>query len=62
VDDITNPAWTSKEEIEAKKVGTEALPNYYTVRTLSDSLPLWKHGQAGLYDNADELKPTFWYG
>ena len=38
------------------------LPQYYTVRTLTDSLPLWKHGFAGIYDNADEIKPTFWYG
>ena len=38
------------------------LPQYYTVRTLTDSLPLWKHGFAGIYDNADEIKPAFWYG
>lgn len=23
---------------------------------------LWKHGQAGLYDNQDQIKPTNWYG
>ena len=23
---------------------------------------LWKHGQAGLYDNQGKIKPTFWYG
>lgn len=48
--------------LDAHKPTLEELPNYYTVRTLTDSLPLWKHGFAGLYDNADELKPTFWYG
>jgi len=23
---------------------------------------LWKHGQAGLYDNQGKIKPTYWYG
>lgn len=25
-------------------------------------LDLWKHGQAGLYDNQGKIKPTHWYG
>lgn len=28
----------------------------------SNCLPLWKHGQAGVYDNQGEIKPTNWYG
>jgi hypothetical protein len=23
---------------------------------------LWKHGQAGLYNNQGKIKPTNWYG
>lgn len=26
------------------------------------SMYLWKHGQAGLYDNQGKIKPTHWYG
>lgn len=25
-------------------------------------MELWKHGQAGLYDNQGQIKPTHWYG
>jgi len=25
-------------------------------------MDLWKHGQAGLYDNQGKIKPTYWYG
>jgi len=62
---IENKAWIS--DIGDQKTAIETpdkseLPEYYSVRTLTDSIPLWKHGFAGLYDNADELKPTFWYG
>ena len=25
-------------------------------------MKLWKHGQAGVYDNQGKIKPTHWYG
>jgi hypothetical protein len=34
----------------------------YEFRNSDNSLPLWKHGQAGVYDNQGEIKPTNWYG
>jgi hypothetical protein len=34
----------------------------YTIRNSNNSLVLWKHGQAGIYDNQGEIKPTNWYG
>jgi len=27
-----------------------------------NTMYLWKHGQAGLYDNQGEILPTNWYG
>ena len=36
---------------------------YYELRDYNPNrLYLWKHGQAGLYDNQGEIKPTNWYG
>lgn len=34
----------------------------YNVRNSMTSFYLWKHGQAGVYDNQGELLPTNWYG
>jgi hypothetical protein len=34
----------------------------YDLRNSDNSLPLWKHGQAGVYDNQGEILPTNWYG
>lgn len=34
----------------------------YEIRTASDFMELWKHGQAGLYDNQGKIKPANWYG
>lgn len=37
--------------------------NYYEYRdSNADTMELWKHGQAGLYDNQGKIKPTNWYG
>ena len=35
---------------------------FYELRDSNNSLPLWKHGQSGVYDNQGEIKPTNWYG
>ena len=35
---------------------------YYDIRTTDNSMKLWKHGQAGIYDNQGPIKPTHWYG
>lgn len=44
------------------KINKSDWDNYYDVRDLGNSLKLWKHGQAGIYDNATDIKPTHWYG
>ena len=37
--------------------------NYYYYRdTNYNTMALWKHGQAGIYDNQGKIKPTHWYG
>jgi hypothetical protein len=30
-------------------------------RDIANSMKLWKHGQAGIYDNQGRIKPTNWY-
>jgi hypothetical protein len=36
---------------------------YYDIRDYnSNRMYLWKHGQAGLYDNEGKILPTNWYG
>lgn len=40
----------------------ELRTDLYEFRNSDNSLPLWKHGQAGVYDNQGEIKPTNWYG
>lgn len=36
---------------------------YYEIRDYQPNrMLLWKHGQAGLYDNQGKIKPTHWYG
>lgn len=35
---------------------------YYDIRSCDNSMKLWKHGQAGVFDNQGEIKPTNWYG
>lgn len=34
----------------------------YDLRNSANQFYLWKHGQAGVYDNQGEIKPTVWYG
>lgn len=36
---------------------------FYDIRDYNPNrMYLWKHGQAGLYDNQGKIKPTHWYG
>jgi len=38
-------------------------PLFISLRTNDDRfMELWKHGQAGIYDNQGKIKPTHWYG
>lgn len=34
----------------------------YGIRDTGNRMLLWKHGQAGLYDNEGKIMPTNWYG
>lgn len=46
-----------------KKQVSELGQDYYNLRrSKQNSLLLWKHGQAGIFDNQGEIKPTNWYG
>lgn len=38
------------------------LDDFYFIRDTDVNLKLWKHGQAGIYDNAEPIRPTYWYG
>lgn len=41
----------------------DSVLKYQELRTLEGpQMYLWKHGQAGLYDNQGKIKPTHWYG
>lgn len=47
-----------------KTVETYKTPfDYYDLRdTQYNTMKLWKHGQAGIFDGQGEIKPTNWYG
>lgn len=34
----------------------------YKFRAIGNYMNLWKHGQAGIYDNQEKIRPTYWYG
>lgn len=50
------------QENQIIEINKQNLDDFYVVRDMQASLQLWKHGQAGIYDNEQELKPTHWYG
>lgn len=75
VDDGTNSAWVSHfvstytSDTEntngiygLDNLDEDMLDDFYFVRDTEVNLKLWKHGQAGIYDNAEPIKPTHWYG
>lgn len=49
------------QKIEVTKVNG-LFKEYYNIRSTDNSMKLWKHGQAGVYDNQGKIKPTHWYG
>lgn len=52
------PGYKTKQENESNThLKYYEIRDYYPNRML-----LWKHGQAGLYDNQGKIKPTHWYG
>lgn len=53
-----------KSGITTKAELSESDPMYlYNLRNSTPNrMLLWKHGQAGLYDNQGKIKPTHWYG
>lgn len=40
----------------------EDLDTVYDNATNDNAIALWKHGQGGLFDNQETIKPTHWYG
>lgn len=50
-------------EYEAVELGQAEHLQFYEIREYnSNRMYLWKHGQAGIYDNHGEIRPTHWYG
>lgn len=35
---------------------------FFELRGNQDFMPIWKHGQAGIYDLEEPIRPTKWYG
>ena len=48
--------------IVKKDIDYNIFNEVYELRSASDYMKLWKHGQAGVYDNQGKIKPTNWYG
>lgn len=55
IDDDTNPT---------KYIPFSPSWKYYHLQVVREyeTMKLWKHGQAGLYDGQGKIKPTHWYG
>lgn len=51
-------------DVEGKYINAFDKCPYYHLKnsSMKDTMKLWKHGEAGLYDNANRIKPTNWYG
>lgn len=59
---VNNTSWYSRIDNDGIIDVPTDLSDYYIIRDLDTSLKLWKHGQAGVYDNAEYIRPTHWYG
>ena len=51
-----------KEGISIQENEQGPLKLYNLRNSTPNRMLLWKHGQAGLYDNQGKIKPTHWYG
>lgn len=60
----TNSIYDSWEDYCADQIEEAEHLRYYNIRDYENSnrMYLWKHGQAGIYDNQGKIKPTNWYG
>ena len=53
----------SFDSFEEPKASEKEHLKYYKMRDYNPNrMHLWKHGQAGLYDNEGKVMPTYWYG
>lgn len=59
--ELCEDTFSTASEVIIKNVKDLGL-DHYDLRNSDNSLPLWKHGQAGVYDNQGEILPTNWYG
>lgn len=65
---LITPVCVKEISEEFNKITVETYPyttnleKTLTFRNNTNSLLLWKHGYAGLYDNQGEIRPTNWYG
>lgn len=51
-----------KPGISTQELESGPMKLYNLRNSTPNRMLLWKHGQAGLYDNQGKIKPTFWYG
>ena len=57
------PPNTTWDEYAAEQLNEAEHLQFYDIRDYSPNrMYLWKHGQAGLYDNEGKILPTHWYG
>lgn len=64
IDPNTGLSYTSWEEYSNDQINESPNLQYYNIRDYENTnrMYLWKHGQAGIYDNEGVIKPTNWYG
>jgi hypothetical protein len=56
----SNTDWYTYTKEQSKQ---KSYLQYYSIRDYNPMrMYLWKHGQAGLYDNQGKIMPTHWYG
>jgi hypothetical protein len=51
-----------KDGVSTQELEQGPMRLYNLRNSTPNRMLLWKHGQAGLYDNQGKIKPTFWYG
>ena len=51
-----------KDGVSTQELERGPMRLYNLRNSTPNRMLLWKHGQAGLYDNQGKIKPTFWYG
>ena len=63
IDSSTDQSYTSWDDYAKDTRKDIPRLHFYEIRDYNPGrMYLWKHGQAGVYDNQGDIKPTNWYG